>query len=153
MDFISKIVGLASDHAGYALKEIIKSHLEKSGFRVVDFGAYNAEKSDYPDFAHPLCQAFERNELEVGIALCGTGNGMVVTLNKYACIRAGLAWNVEVARLIRAHNKANILVLPARYITPEESITLVDAFLVTPFDGGRHLQRVEKIVTNHANNS
>ena len=145
MNFNNTTIGLASDHTGFALKEIIKEHLIKKGFTYCDFGAYNDERSDYPDFAHKLSQAIETNELEVGIALCGTGNGMVITLNKYKCIRAGLAWNEEIARLISAHNKANVLVLPARYIDPAIVTSIVDAFLDTPFTGGRHLERINKI--------
>jgi len=145
MNFNNTTIGLASDHTGYMLKKSIQAHLEARGFQSIDYGAYTEERSDYPDFAHPLCKAIEANEIEVGIALCGTGNGMVITLNKYAHIRAGLAWNAEIARLISAHNKANILVLPARYFATDDIIPIVDAFLDTPFTGGRHLQRIEKI--------
>ena len=145
MNFNNTTIGLANDHTGYDFKEIIKSHLEKRGLNYIDFGVENAEKCDYPDYAHKLCQAIEKNELETGIALCGTGNGMAMTLNKYDCIRAGLAWNGEVAKLISAHNKANILVIPARFVMPDELTRIVDAFLDTPFEGGRHLVRINKI--------
>ena len=146
MNFSNTTIGLASDHAGFAYKGIVKSHLEKRGLKYIDFGAENAEKCDYPDYAHQLGQAIERNELEIGIALCGTGNGMAMTLNKYACIRAGLAWNVEIAQLISAHNNANVLILPARFILAGEISSIVDAFLDTPFEGGRHLIRVNKML-------
>ena len=138
-------IGLASDHTGYELKEVIKSHLEKRKLNYVDFGTHSADNCDYPDFAHQLSHAIETNALERGIALCGTGNGMVITLNKNACVRACLAWNEEVAKLVRAHNKANILVLPARYLNRDDIPALVDAFLDTPFDGGRHIARLNKI--------
>jgi len=145
MNFINTTIGLASDHTGYELKETIKSHLKKRGFQYVDFGACSADSSDYPDFAHKLCDAIERKDLETGIALCGTGNGMVITCNKYKCIRAGLAWNTEIAQLISAHNKANILIIPARYIVKDTITQMVDAFLDTPFEGDRHLVRINKI--------
>ena len=145
MNFNNTTIGLASDHTVYAFKEIILSHLRERGLNCLDFGTYTTEMCDYPDFAHKLCSAIETNELEMGIALCGTGNGMVITLNKYECIRAGLAWNVEVAKLISGHNKANILVIPARFIVPDELTKIVDAFLDTPFEGGRHLVRINKI--------
>jgi len=145
MNFDNKTIGLASDHTGYMLKEIIRLHLEKRGLPSVDFGAYSDKSSDYPDYAHKLCQAIAKQEIEMGIALCGTGNGMAITLNKYDCIRAGLAWNVEIAKLISAHNKANILIIPARYIDTQQVTQMVDAYLDTPFEGGRHLRRIEKI--------
>jgi len=145
MNFNNTTIGLASDHTGYAFKEIIQSHLEQRGLGHIDFGTYTTESCDYPDYAHKLCQAIEKNELEMGIALCGTGNGMAMTLNKYKCIRAGLAWNEEVAKLISGHNKANILVIPARFVKPDDLIKIVDAFLDTPFEEGRHLDRINKI--------
>ena len=145
MNFNNTTIGLAADHTSYELKEAIKSHLASRGLRFIDFGVGKVEKSDYPDYAHKLGTAIERNELETGIALCGTGNGMAMTLNKYACIRAGLAWNEEIAKLISAHNNANILVLPARFVVQAELLKIVDAFLDTPFEGGRHLERINKI--------
>ena len=110
-----------------------------------DFGTYSTERSDYPDFAYNLSKAIESNELEMGIALCGTGNGMAITLNKFKYIRAGLAWNEEIARLVSAHNKANVLVIPARFVEQDEIIKMVDAYLDAPFEGGRHLERIAKI--------
>ena len=145
MNFQNTTIGLASDHTGYEYKEIIKSHLKKRGFKHIDFGTDTAESCDYPDYAHKLCKAIEMNEIGMGIALCGTGNGMVITCNKYKSIRAGLAWSEEIAKLIRAHNKAQVLVIPARFVTTDEVIKIVDAFLDTPFDGGRHLVRINKI--------
>ena len=146
MNFDNTTIGLASDHTGYAFKEIIKSLLEKRGFNYIDFGTDSTESCDYTDYAHKLCRAIETNVIEMGIALCGTGNGMVMTLNKSERIRAGLAWNVDVAKLISGHNKANILVLPARFIQKDDIIKMVDAFLDTPFEGGRHLTRINKMV-------
>ena len=147
MNFKNTTIGLASDHAGYELKEILKSRLDKRGLSYIDFGVFNTESCDYPDYAHKLCEAIESNTLEMGIALCGTGNGMAMTCNKYPCIRAGLAWNVEVAQLISAHNKANILVIPARFITSDDLAPIVDAYFDTPFEAGRHLVRINKIAT------
>ena len=139
-------IGLASDHTGLVQKEIIKSHLEKRGLTSIDFGTDSADSCDYPDYAHKLCKAIEMKEIEMGIALCGTGNGMAMTLNKSKFIRAGLAWNTEVARLISAHNNANILVIPARFVIQDELTKIVNTFLDTPFEGGRHLVRINKIM-------
>jgi len=145
MNFSNRTIGLASDHTGFEQKKNIKSHLEKRGLKYIDFGTDSTDSCDYPDFAHLLCKAFEMNEIETGIALCGTGNGMAITLNKSVRIRAGLAWNTDIAKLISAHNKANTLIIPARFVEMEEVINIVDAFLDTPFDGGRHLVRINKI--------
>jgi len=145
MNFTNTTIGLASDHTGFEFKELIKELLEERGFKYKDFGAYSTERSDYSDFAHKIANAIDSNELDMGIALCGTGNGMAVALNKHLSIRAGLAWNEEIARLISAHNKANILVIPARFTTRDEVIKMVNAYLDTPFEGGRHLDRINKI--------
>jgi ribose 5-phosphate isomerase B len=145
MNFETSTIGLASDHAGFELKEHIKKHLEKRGLGYKDFGAVSTVRCDYPDYAHALGKAIENGEIEMGIALCGTGNGMAITLNKYAAIRAGLAWNADVAQLVSAHNKANVLVIPARFVTPDEALPIIDAYLDTPFEGGRHRERIRKI--------
>jgi ribose 5-phosphate isomerase B len=145
MNFTNETIGLASDHTGFELKEFIKKHLEQRGLRYKDFGACSTERSDYTDYAHPLGEAIKNREIEMGIALCGTGNGMAITLNKYPFIRAGLAWNVDIAKLISAHNKANILVIPSRFAAQDEVARIVDAYLDTPFEGGRHLERIDKI--------
>jgi len=145
MNFTNTTIGLASDHTGYEQKKIIKSHLEQRGLKYIDFGTDTAESCDYPDFAHKLSKAIELNEIMIGIALCGTGNGMVMTLNKSASVRAGLAWNTATARLVSAHNKANILVIPARFVATDEITRMVDAYLDTPFEGGRHLVRINKM--------
>jgi ribose 5-phosphate isomerase B len=145
MNFTSKTIGLACDHTGFDYKERIKKHLEERGLEYIDFGADSAERNDYPDFAHPLGRAVTEHEPERGIALCGTGNGMAITLNKYPGIRAGLEWNEVVARLVSAHNRANILVVPARFVTAGEVLKIVDAYLDTPFEGGRHRERIDRI--------
>ena len=147
-------IGLASDHAGFELKEFVKKYIEQKGYIYKDFGAYTADSSDYPDYAHPLAMAVETGNtgetgenrgIDLGIALCGSGNGIAMTLNKHQGIRAAICWNTEIARVTRAHNDANILVLPARFINREEAVKMINIFLNTPFEGGRHQRRVEKI--------
>lgn len=138
-------IAMCSDHAGYNLKEIIKRHLEEADMTVQDFGTYSDASCDYPDFAHPAAEAVEKGECYPGIAMCGTGNGIAMTLNKHQGIRAALCWNVDLARLAREHNDANILVLPARFIDAETALAIVDVFMSTPFEGGRHARRIAKI--------
>ncbi len=138
-------VAMCSDHAGYELKCIIEGYLESKNIVYHDFGTYSTESCDYADFAHPCAVAVESGECYPGIAMCGSGNGIGMTLNKHQGIRAALCWTPERARLARAHNDANILVLPARFIAPEVALEIVDVFLSTPFDGGRHLRRIEKM--------
>jgi ribose 5-phosphate isomerase B len=146
MNFPGATIGLACDHTGVALKELIKPRLEARGLTYKDFGAYTAERCDYPDFAHPLGRAIADGMLEAGIAICGTGNGMSIVLNKYPCIRAGLAWNREIATLVSSLKKANVLVQPARYITEDEALCSVDAWLDAPFAGEQHAVRIRKIL-------
>ena len=138
-------IGIACDHAGYQMKEFLVGYLSTKGFDVVDFGTYSEESIDYPDFGHALASAIEAGEMVRGIGLCGSGEGMAMTLNKHQGIRAGLCWNTEVAGLIRQHNNANVVVLPARFISNDEAMAIVEKFLVTPFEGGRHEARVAKI--------
>lgn len=140
-----KTIGLAADHAGYEVKEYIRELLDEKGIAYKDFGTFSAESMDYPDVAHPLAQAVENGEVYPGIAVCGSGNGVAMTLNKHQGIRAALCWDVEIARLARAHNDANILVLPGRFINPETAKQAVEIFLSTGFDGGRHQRRIDKI--------
>lgn len=140
-----KPVAICSDHAGYELKEAIKQHLQAVGIATEDFGTDSEESCDYPDFAHLCAAAVENGTDYPGIAICGTGNGMSMALNKHRGIRAALCWDVELARLARAHNNANILVLPARFINVNKALAIVETFFSTPFDGGRHERRVEKI--------
>lgn len=139
------IVGMCSDHAGYELKSAVEAHLAELGYEFKDFGTYSTESCDYPDFAHPCAAAVESGECYPAIAMCGTGNGIGMTLNKHQGVRAALCWEPELARLARAHNDANVLVMPARFISTETAMAIVDAFLSTPFDGGRHERRVANI--------
>ena len=140
-----KTVGVACDHAGFPLKQFVIQYLESKGYQYKDFGTYSDTSCDYPDFAHPLAEAVESGECYPGIAICSSGEGMVMTLNKHQGIRAGLAWDKEVAGLIRQHNNANVLVMPGRFIANKLAETIMDEFFKTPFEGGRHERRVEKI--------
>jgi ribose 5-phosphate isomerase B len=140
-----KKIGIGGDHAGFERKEQIKKYLIDNGFEVKDFGTYNNKRTDYPDYGHPLADAVEKGEYETGIAVCGSGNGINMTVNKHKGIRGALCWNVEIAGLARAHNDANICSLPGRFVTSGEAIDIVDKFLSTPFDGGRHKIRTDKI--------
>jgi len=140
-----KTIGIASDHAGFALKEAIKEQLGAQGYCLVDFGTHSNQSMDYPDVAHPLASALEQGRVAMGIALCGSGNGISMTLNKHQGIRAALCWTSEIALLARQHNDANICVLPARFISSDIALEIVDTFLHTSFEGGRHQNRIEKI--------
>ncbi|MCH5346916.1 MAG: ribose 5-phosphate isomerase B [Muribaculaceae bacterium] len=140
-----KTIGLCSDHAGYEMKMVVEGYLEAQGREFKDFGTYSTDSCDYPDFAHPCAEALEKGEVYPAIALCGSGNGISMTLNKHQGVRAAICWNVELARLARQHNDANCLVLPARFIDTVTALAIVDAFLTTPFEGGRHQARVDKI--------
>ena len=140
-----KKLAIGSDHAGFELKSEILKHLKSNGYDVKDFGAYSSDRADYPDFAHPLSMAVEKGEYDLGILICGSGNGISMTANKHQGIRAALCWEKEIAELARLHNDANILAMPARYIEVEEAKACVDVFLNTDFEGGRHQGRVEKI--------
>ncbi|MDR1746057.1 MAG: ribose 5-phosphate isomerase B [Tannerella sp.] len=140
-----EIIGFASDHAGFGLKTHIKSCMEAKGYPCRDFGTDSPASCDYPDYAHPLAKAIEAGEVDCGIALCGSGNGVSMTLNKYPDVRAAVCWNEEIARLARAHNDANALVLPARFMDADTADAVVDMFLRTPFEGGRHQLRIDKI--------
>ncbi|MDY3858647.1 MAG: ribose 5-phosphate isomerase B [Muribaculaceae bacterium] len=138
-------IAICSDHAGYELKSIIEGYLEANDLAYEDFGTYSAESCDYPDFAHPAAIAVEEGRCYPGIAMCGSGNGIAMTLNKHQGIRAALCWNTELASLARRHNNANVLVLPARFIEPSLALEIVDVFLHTDFEGGRHQRRIDKI--------
>ena len=142
---MSNKIGICCDHAAYDMKEFLAGDLAAKGFEVLDFGCYSEERCDYPDLAHPMAEALETGEFERAVALCGSGEGMAMTLNKHAGVRAALCWTAEIAALTRGHNDSNIVVLPARFITNEEAIAILDAWLTTPFDGGRHAQRIAKI--------
>ena len=138
-------IGIACDHAGFALKQTVIAWLKEQGAQVTDYGCPSTDSCDYPDFAHPCADAIEKNECFLGIAMCGSGNGIQMTLNKHQGIRAALCWTVELAKLARQHNNANVLVLPARFIEPTLALDIVDAFLNTEFEGGRHINRINKI--------
>lgn len=136
---------MACDHAGYELKEVVKQKLIEKGFEVKDYGTYSSESVDYPDYAHPLGAAINRGEFARGIVICGSGNGVQMTVNKYPNVRCALCWTPEIASLGRQHNNCNVIALPARFISQETALEIVDVFLTTEFEGGRHQRRVEKI--------
>ena len=138
-------IAIGGDHAGVAYKSKLIKHLEEKGFVVKDFGPFSTESVDYPDFVHPLSLAVESGEADLGIVICGSGNGVAITANKHQGIRAALCWNEELAALARQHNQANVLALPARFISYELAEKLADIFLTTSFEGGRHATRVGKI--------
>ena len=140
-----KKVALCSDHAGYELKSIVEGYLTSQGIEYEDFGTFSAESCDYADYAHPCAKAVEEGRCYPAIGICGSGNGINMTLNKHQGIRSAICWEVELARLARAHNDANILVMPARFIETTLALAIVDEFLATPFDGGRHEKRIAKI--------
>lgn len=139
---------MASDHAAFELKELIKPYLQKKGYEVVDFGTFTPESCDYADYAHPAAEAVEKGSCDFGIAMCGSGNGINMTLNKHQQIRSALCWLPELASLARRHNDANFLVLPGRFISNEVALQIVDAYLASSFEGGRHLRRIAKIPLN-----
>lgn len=140
-----KLVALCSDHAGYATKQAVIAYLEQAGIAYKDFGTYSEESCDYPDFAHKCAEAVESGECYPGIGICGTGEGVCMTLNKHQGIRAGLCWKPEIAALTREHNDANVLVMPGRFISNEEALEITKTFLSTEFAGGRHQRRIDKI--------
>lgn len=140
----NKIV-IASDHAGYKKKELLKEFFENEGIVVKDLGSYSDDSVDYPDFAHPLAEEIELGNFSYGITLCGSGNGINMTANKHQKIRSAICWNVEIAELARLHNDANICSLPARFIDDKEVVEIVRAFFSTDFEGGRHQARIDKI--------
>lgn len=139
------IIGLASDHAGFELKEYVKTLLKSKGLSYKDYGCFSEESCDYPDFAHALAKGMEANECTSGIAVCGSGEGISMTLNKHQGIRAALCWQPELAHMARLHNNANVLTMPGRYIDHETAKAIVDEFLKTEFEGGRHQRRIDKI--------
>jgi ribose 5-phosphate isomerase B len=140
-----KTIGIANDHAGYGLKLKMVDYLQQKGYEVKNFGADTTDSVDYPDFAHPLAIAVEKGECDFGIAICGTANGITMTVNKHQGIRGALCWEPEIARLTRQHNDANIIGLPARFISNQKALEIVKIFLTTDFEGGRHTRRIEKM--------
>ncbi|HPW89449.1 MAG TPA: ribose 5-phosphate isomerase B [Kaistella chaponensis] len=139
-----KKIAIACDHAGFDYKELLKKHLEET-YDVQDFGTYSKDSVDYPDFVHPAATSVEKGENELGILICGSGQGVSITANKHQDIRCALCWLPELAELARQHNNANMISIPARFITSELAIEIVDQFLTTDFEGGRHQNRVDKI--------
>lgn len=138
-------IALASDHAGFPRKQVILQYLTSKGIVFRDLGCYSDEACDYPDFGHAIAQSLSKGEYDLGITFCGSGQGISITANKYPQIRSALCWNAEIARLSREHNNANICAIPGRFVTDEEAIAIVDAFLNATFEGGRHQRRIEKI--------
>ena len=142
---MDKKIGIACDHAAYELKEFLVGYLSTKGFEVKDFGTYSEESCDYPDFAHALGEAIDNGELERGVALCGSGEGISMTLNKHQSVRAALCWFPEIAKLSRQHNNSNVLSMPARFITNDEALEMLNVWLETEFEGGRHQRRLDKM--------
>lgn len=140
-----KKIAIGSDHAGYDLKVEVIKHLKENNVEVDDFGPYSDERADYPDFAHPVASAVESKNATLGILICGSGNGINMTANKHQEIRSALCWQKDIAEMARLHNDANIIALPARYISEKVALDCVDIFLKTDFEGGRHAGRVDKI--------
>jgi ribose 5-phosphate isomerase B len=141
-------LAIGCDHAGFDLKELIKKHLEKEGYPVSDFGTHSNESVDYPDYVHPLANSIEAGTNDFGILICGSANGVAITANKHKHIRAAIAWENVVASLAKKHNDANVLCLPARFITADQGIEFTMTFLNTSFEGGRHAMRVKKITAD-----
>jgi len=140
-----KKIAFACDHAGYKTKQVLIKKLQDEGYEIKDFGTFSEESVDYPDFAHPMAEAVESGAYDLGISLCGSGNGINMTANKHQGIRSALCWNAEISKLARLHNDANVCALPARFISEEEALKIVVVFLHTKFEGGRHIKRIEKI--------
>jgi len=138
-------IAIGSDHAGHHYRIALIDHLESLGYSVIDLGPPSADSVDYPDFVHPVAEALNQGDVEMGIVLCGSGNGVAMTANKHARIRAALCWNMEIAKLARLHNDANVIAIPARYVSEDLATRMVDVFLNTKFEGGRHQKRVDKI--------
>ena len=138
-------IAIGADHAGYQLKEKLKPFFKELGWEINDLGTYSDERADYPDFAHPVALAVESKDADFGIVICGSGNGVNMAANKHQGVRSALCWNVEIAQLARLHNNANVLALPARYISVAEAQEMVKIFISTEFEGGRHAARVDKI--------
>ncbi|NUQ11450.1 MAG: ribose 5-phosphate isomerase B [Gemmatimonadaceae bacterium] len=142
---MSEVIPIASDHAGFELKEQLEARLRAQGFEVRDLGTDSPASADYADYAHPLADLVSRGEVKRGVLLCGTGLGMSYAANRHPNVRAAVAWSPEIAELARRHNDANVLVLPARFLSPEDAGKILDTWLTTDFEGGRHRRRVEKI--------
>jgi ribose 5-phosphate isomerase B len=138
-------IGLANDHAGFELKQFVIKYLTEKGYEVKDYGTHSEASCDYPDYAHALAKGLFEKEVDLGIAICGSGEGISMTLNKHQHVRAALVWMPEIAHMTRLHNDANVLVMPGRYISQETAAEIMDEFLNTEFEGGRHINRINKI--------
>ena len=142
---MAEVIPIGADHAGFELKERLKQELTRLGYEPLDLGTHSADSTDYPDYAHPVASQVETGKVKRGILLCGTGLGMAYAANRHHGVRAALAWSPDIAKLAREHNNANVLVLPARFLSEEDGVAILKSFLDTPFEGGRHVRRVEKI--------
>jgi ribose 5-phosphate isomerase B len=140
-----EVIPIGADHAGFALKERLVRELRALGFEPLDVGAHSADSTDYPDYAHPVAEKVEHGEAARGVLLCGSGLGMAYAANRHPGVRAAVAWLPEIAELARRHNDANVLVLPARFVSEEEGVAILKKWLTTPFEAGRHLRRIAKI--------
>jgi len=143
-----KVIALASDHAGFAKKQVIKKFLSDSNIEFKDLGCYTEESVDYPVYAHLMGEAIEKGEYEIGITFCGSGQGISIAANKHQGVRSGVCWNTEIATLARQHNNANVCAIPGRFVSDKEAIAIVTAFLNADFEGGRHARRIEQIPIN-----
>jgi ribose 5-phosphate isomerase B len=144
---MSEVIPIAADHAGFEMKEQLEERLKSRGYEVKDLGTDSPASTDYADFAHPLADMVSRGDVKRGVLLCGTGLGMAYAANRHPHVRAAVVWSPEIAELARKHNDANVLVLPSRFLSPEDAEKILDVFLSTDFEGGRHMRRVEKIET------
>ena len=144
-DLKGKVIAVASDHAGFEKKQIILSYFQEKGFKYKDFGCYSDESVDYPEFAHAIGEAIDKDEYEIGITFCGSGQGISIAANKHQKVRSATCWNTDIATLAKQHNDANICAVPARFVTNEEAIAIVVAFLSAEFEGGRHARRIAQI--------
>lgn len=142
---MNKVIAIGCDHAGFPFKNAVIAHLQAEGYTIKDFGTDSTDSVDYPDFVHPAAQSVTNGESNFGVLMCGSGNGVCITANKHKNIRAAMVWREEIASLARQHNNANMICIPARFISLEEAIRYIDIFLTTDFEGGRHERRVEKI--------
>ena len=144
---MSEVIPIAADHAGFEMKEQLEERLKARGYEVKDLGTDSPASTDYADYAHPLADMVSRGDVKRGVLLCGTGLGMAYAANRHPHVRAAVVWTPEIAELARKHNDANVLVLPSRFLSPEDAEKILDVFLSTDFEGGRHVRRVEKIET------
>lgn len=142
---VGKTIAIASDHAGFDKKQVIIRFFEENGISYKDFGCYSSENCDYPDFGHLIAEAIDRGDYEQGITFCGSGQGISITANKHQNVRSGVCWNAEIGALAKQHNNANICAIPSRFVTDEETVEIVKAYLNAEFEGGRHARRISKI--------